>query len=239
MASSVTNKEDKYRSYLYGEGEKYTKWRFGAPPNYDAVNKLFEQGRTKIWPPGSLEEKVQNLVKTWEMEMFHKISPHDYKSVDIKNYTVSVNGRKPLSIEEKKKLGGGYNSFMQTSLPEKLRGYNPAEETADSSHVAFTTAFPRGFALEVIQVYSGPPLIVYKFRHWGYMEGPFKGHAPTGQLVEICGISIMEVDENMKILKIEFFMDRGELLGGLMKGPKLGSGTEHVALTCPFLKNTA
>ena len=74
-----------------------------------------------------------------------------------------------------------------------MRGYNPAEENADSSHVAFTTTFPRGFALEVIQVYSGPPLIVYKFRHWGYMEGPFKGHAPTGEIVEFYGISIVEV----------------------------------------------
>ena len=71
--------------------------------------------------------------------------------------------------------------------------YNPAEETADSSHIAFTTAFPRGFAVEILQVYSGPPVIVYKFRHWGYMEGPFKGHAPTGEMVELFGIGIFEV----------------------------------------------
>ncbi|XVF39124.1 hypothetical protein PTKIN_Ptkin01aG0010300 [Pterospermum kingtungense] len=241
MASSVsvTGKEDKYRYYLHGDSEKNTKWRFGAPPNFDVVNKLFEEGRTKIWPPGSLEEKVQNLVKTWEMELFHKISPDDCKSVNLEKFTISVNGRKPLTLEEVRKIGGGYNNFLQTSLPEHLRVYNPAEETADSSHVAFTTAFPRGFALEVIQVYSGPPVIVYKFRHWAYMEGPFKGHAPTGELVEFYGISILEVDEQMKVLKVEFFFDRGELLGGLTKGDKLGSGTgEPVASTCPFLRNT-
>ncbi|GKV31033.1 hypothetical protein SLEP1_g39776 [Rubroshorea leprosula] len=191
MASSSVE-GDKYRSFIHGEGEKNTKWRYGAPPNYDVVNKLFEEGRTKIWPPGSLEEKI----------------------------------------------GGGYNSFMQTSLPEKLRGYNPAEETVDSAHVAFTTAFPRGFALEVLQVYSGPPVIVYKFRHWAYMEGPFKGHAPTGELVEVFGMSILHVDEDMKILKVEFFLDRGELLGGLMKGAILGGGSEEVTLNCPFLRNT-
>ena len=39
---------DKYRSHLNDEGEKNTIWRFGAPPNYDAVNKLFEEGRTKV-----------------------------------------------------------------------------------------------------------------------------------------------------------------------------------------------
>ncbi|GLT32185.1 hypothetical protein SLA2020_068710 [Shorea laevis] len=237
MASSSVE-GDKCRSFLHGEEEKNTKWRYGAPPNYDVVNKLFEEGRTKIWPPGSLEEKVQNLVKTWEMKMFHKTCFDDYKTVDPTNYTKSVNGRKPQTLEETRKIGGGYNSFMQTSLPEKLRGFNPAEETVDSAHVAFTTAFPRGFALEVLQVCSGPPVIVYKFRHWGYMEGPFKGHAPTGELVELYGMSIFHVNEDMKILKVEFFLDRGELLGGLMKGAILSEGSEEVTLSCPFLRNT-
>ncbi|KAJ4831820.1 hypothetical protein Tsubulata_010189 [Turnera subulata] len=227
---------DKYRYFLNGEGEKNTKWRFGAPPNYDIVNKLFEEGRTKVWPPGSLEEKVQNLVKTWEMELFHKASSDDYKAVDTSKYTISVNGREAVSLEETPKLGGGYNIFLQTSLPEKFRGYNPAEETMDSAHVAFTTAFPQGFALEVLQVYSGPPVIVYKFRHWGYMEGPFKGHPPTGELIQVFGIGIFEVDENMKVVRVEIFMDRGELLGGLMKscGGSHDSVTE-AASRCPVM----
>ncbi|KAK0575414.1 hypothetical protein LWI29_000149 [Acer saccharum] len=237
MASSDVE-GDKYRSYLYGEGEKNTKWRFGAPPNYDAVNKLFEEGRTNIWPPGSLEEKVQNLVKTWEMEMFNKTCFEDYKTVDPNKYTFSLNGRKAVTLEEKRKLGGGYNTFMQTSLPEEYRCYNPANETVDSSHVAFTTAFPRGFALEVLKVYSGPPVIVYKFRHWGYMEGPFKGHAPTGELVQLFGISVFQMDEQMKIVKVEFFLDRGELLGGLVKGDNMNSYSQEEALSCPVLGRT-
>jgi len=223
---------------LHGEGEKNTKWRYGAPPNYDVVNKLFEEGRTKIWPPGSLEEKVQNLVKTWEMEMFHKASFDDCKSIDPKKYTFSLNGRKAITLEEKRKLGGGYNSFLQTSLPEKFRVYNPAEETADSSHKAFTSAFPRGLALEILHVYSGPPLIVYKFRHWGFMEGPFKGHEPTGEIVELFGMATYQLDEQEKIVKVEFFFDRGELLGGLTKGASLDRSTEEATSSCPFLMNT-
>ncbi|XP_059630550.1 pathogen-related protein-like isoform X2 [Cornus florida] len=183
---------DKYRSLLNGDEEKNTVWRFGAPPNYDFVNKLFEEGRTQIWPPGSLEEKVQNLLKSWEMEIFHKSRLDDFKTINPKKYTASLNGRKALTLEELGKLGGGYNVLLQTAMPEKLRGYNPAEETADSSHRAFTTTFPRGFAIEVLQVYTGPPVIVYKFRHWGFMEGPFKGHPPTGEKVEFYGIGIFE-----------------------------------------------
>ncbi|XP_040995912.1 pathogen-related protein-like [Juglans microcarpa x Juglans regia] len=238
MATSGVEAQDKYRSYLHGEEEKNTKWRFGAPPNYDLVNRLFEEGRTKIWPPGSLEEKVQNLVKSWEMEMFHKTCSDDYKSLDPNKYTFSLNGRKAVTLEEKRKLGGGYNSLLQTSLPEKLRGYNPAEETVDSSHRAFVTAFPRGFALEVLRVYSGPPVIVYKFRHWGFMEGAFKGHEPTGEMVELFGMAAFELDEKEKIVKVEFYFDRGELLGGLMQGASLDSSSVEEAATCPFLKNT-
>lgn len=40
--------DGKYRSFIHGEEEKNTKWRYGGPPNYDVVNKLFEQGRTKV-----------------------------------------------------------------------------------------------------------------------------------------------------------------------------------------------
>lgn len=50
----------------------------------------------QIWPAGSLEEKVQNLVKTWEMEIFHKTNPNEYKSLDPKKYTFSLNGNTKL-----------------------------------------------------------------------------------------------------------------------------------------------
>ena len=46
MASSSVGQE-KYRSFLSEEEVKNTKWRFGVP-NYDVVNKLFEEGRTKV-----------------------------------------------------------------------------------------------------------------------------------------------------------------------------------------------
>ncbi|KAL7262922.1 hypothetical protein ACSBR1_001147 [Camellia fascicularis] len=216
---------DKYRAYLNGEGEKSTKWRFGAPPNHDVVNKLFEEGRTKIWPQGSLEEKVQNLLKSWEMEIFHKKSFDDFKTMDPKTYTFSLNGRKPTTLEEiVQKFAGGYNPLLQTSLPEEFQFYNIAE-----------------FAIEVLQVYLGPPVIVFKFRHWGFMEGPFKGYAPTGEKIELYGMAIFELNEESKIVKVELFYDRGELLGGLMKGGHGGasdSSTNEMLSSCPIMKGT-
>ena len=45
MGTSGGEKSDKYWFFLYREGEKNTKWRLGAPPSYDIVNKLFEEGK--------------------------------------------------------------------------------------------------------------------------------------------------------------------------------------------------
>lgn len=111
----------------------------------------------------------------------------------LNNNELCSSGRKGLTMREIKEIKGAYNAMLQTQLPEHYRIYNPADESAESSHIIFTTAFPRGFALEILQVYTGPPVIVYKFRHWGFMEGPFKGQAPSGEKAEFHGIAIFEV----------------------------------------------
>lgn len=74
-----------------------------------------------------------------------------------------------------------------------MKPYNSNEETFESSHEVFKSAFPRGFAWEVIKVYTGPPEIAFKFRHWGFFEGPFKGHAPTGKMVQFFGLGTLKV----------------------------------------------
>jgi hypothetical protein len=48
MAAAAEVGGDKYRSFIHGESERGTVWRYGAPPNYDVVNKLFEAERTQV-----------------------------------------------------------------------------------------------------------------------------------------------------------------------------------------------
>ncbi|XP_026453976.1 pathogen-related protein-like [Papaver somniferum] len=237
---------DKYRSYMYGDEHKDVQWRHGGPPIYDLVNELFQQGQTNVWPEGSLEETVQNAIKTWEMELSHKTRLQDFKTINPEKFKLFVNGREGLSGEEVLKLGS-YNALLKTSLPEEFQYYKADEESFASSHDIFRSAFPRGFAWEVIKVYSGPPLIAFKFRHWGYMEGPFKGHAPTGHKVEFYGLGVLKVDETLRAEDVEIYYDPGELFGGLLKGPKIDSSNlsqeEHEKTTpstnaqgCPFYK---
>uniref|UniRef100_A0ACD5VZL3 Uncharacterized protein n=1 Tax=Avena sativa TaxID=4498 RepID=A0ACD5VZL3_AVESA len=234
MAASAEAVGDKYRSFMHGEGEKSTVWRHGGPPNYDVVNKLFEEERTKEWAEGSLEEKVQRLLKTWEMEMIHKVRPEDHKSVKSgQGYSASTNGMKPLTRKEISALGG-YNMFLATTLPPEHRIYDPDKETVESGNSTFLTAFPRGFAIEVLDVYSGPPRIAFKFRHWGYMEGPFKGHPPHGQRIEFFGVCIFHVDEEMRLEKVEFFYERGNFLASFLSAPD--SAAAASASGCPVMR---
>jgi hypothetical protein len=83
--------------------------------------------------------------------------------------------------------------LLKNSLPEEFQYYKPEEESFESSHDAFRSALPRGFAWEILSVYSGPPVIAFKFRHWGYFEGTFKGHAPTGEMVQFLGLGVLKV----------------------------------------------
>ncbi|EMS46522.1 hypothetical protein TRIUR3_09224 [Triticum urartu] len=194
---------DKYRSHLAGEGEKNTVWRHGAPPTYDAVNSLFEAGRTQEWAKGSLEETVQNAIKTWEMELSHKARIGDFKSV------------RP----------GRYNALLASPILPATGAYDAAAETFESSHDLFRSAFPRGFAWEVVKVYSGPPVIAFKFRHWGHMEGPYKGNAPTGDKVEFYGVAVLKVDEQLRAEDVEIRIDRDRLAVGGVDHDSMASTT--------------
>ncbi|EPS67398.1 hypothetical protein M569_07377, partial [Genlisea aurea] len=211
---------DKYRLYTAPEIHNNRGWRSGSIPNYALVNSLFEQGRKNVWPDGSLEQRVEKLVKTWEMEMVHQ--PLEFKTIDPNRFVVVINGTKSFKLEEIVAVGGSYNMLFQTSLPPEQRIYDPDRVSGDESNAIFSTVFPRGFALEVVKVYSDRPVIAYQFRHFGYFEGEFMGHPATGELAEFYGMAVFtldpEIEDSDVILKIEFFFDRGEFLAALTKG---------------------
>lgn len=39
-------------------------------------------------------------------------------------------------------------------------------------------------------------------------------------------------------MKVEFFFDANELIGGLLKGPEFDGSTEGGVSSCPILRNT-
>ena len=71
----------------------------------------------------------------------------------------------------------------------------------------FKEAFPGGFPWEVLKVISGPPILIFTWRHWGNFHGKFQNNVGHGAKLEMIGICRAEVNSDMKIQKIEMFHD--------------------------------
>ena len=101
--------------------------------------------------------------------------------------------------------------------------YRASEENFETSTNLFHTAFPDGFLWEVVEIYSAPPTITFKWRHWGYFHGVYKDYAPTGQMIEVIGISVVHITDDLKILSLEHYYDNNNFLDKLTSGGKLAN----------------
>jgi hypothetical protein len=59
----------------------------------------------------------------------------------------------------------------------------------------------------VLSVYTSPPSVFFSWRHWGEMTGTFNGIPGEGREVNLLGLCRATVDENIKVRKLEVFMD--------------------------------
>ncbi|KAK9386011.1 hypothetical protein V1515DRAFT_197700 [Lipomyces mesembrius] len=184
-------------------------WRHGAPPNYSNTRKVFEETKQMSHETGSLEAIVQNIVKNWEIEASFKTSLTDWRTVDPDKYTFSMNGGEPQPAEHMLKVGT-YNAILTES-----NFYSPANNDFESSHKTFKRMMPT-FAWEVLEVYSGPPKVAFKWRHWGVMKNDYVGYNDKkqkvrvkahGGLIDIQGVTVATVNSGLKVEKLETWFD--------------------------------
>lgn len=64
---------------------------------------------------------------------------------------------------------GTYNAII---TPNQY--YSPENSDFSSSHKTFKRMMPH-FAWEVLEVYSGPPQVAFRWRHWGQMKSDYVG----------------------------------------------------------------
>lgn len=137
-------------------------WRSGKP-DYTLANLAFLKGKCTAHEMGSLELVVQNAVKTWEMEASHKKDPKQWTTIVHEKYKISANGGRSFDLKEASERGN-YNVLM-SEVDKSL--YDASKEDFESSHHLFRDAFNGHFPWEVLNVYAGPPDLVFSFRHWG------------------------------------------------------------------------
>lgn len=201
-------------------------WRNGKVPDYTRSKENLAKESICSHAEGSLEALVQNLVRTFEMEVSFKTNPQQWLSVVNEQFRISTNGGREYTATEVGQKGT-YNVFMGDS-----EFYKSSEETFESSHELFHSCFPQGFPWEVLEVYSGPPIVTFKWRHWGHFQGEYKGFAPTGEVVEIIGTTVAHVTDNLKITKMEHYFDNGLFLDKLTAGGKVNGAAD--TKRCPF-----
>ncbi|MEU2257052.1 SnoaL-like polyketide cyclase [Nocardia xishanensis] len=186
-------------------------WRNGAP-DYQLTDEIVPRERVTEHAPGSLEAIVEDLVRVFEMEVSHKKDPATWVSLVAEHYRGRVNGGPWQDAEEFARIGS-YNILIGDNPY-----YEAAAETFESSHKIFHTAFPNGFFWEVLEVLSGPPTVSFRWRHWGSYDGPYREHQPTGATIEMFGVTIARVTEDLRILELEHFYDNNQLLSPLAHG---------------------
>ena len=202
-------------------------WRYQKTPDYSRSKQNLAKESIHNHLEGTLEAIVENLVRTVEMEVSWKTNPQQWLSIVNDKFRVSSNGGQEYTAAE---IGaqGTYNLFMADS-----EHYKASEESFESSHEIFHSTFPQGFPWEVLAVYSGPPNVTFKWRHWGHFQGKYKSYAPTGKTVEIIGMSVAQVTDDLKIVSLEHYFDNALFLENLTAGGKL-EDSENKGSGCPF-----
>ncbi len=202
-------------------------WRYQTAPDYTRSKENLAAESTKNHLEGTLEAIVQNLVRTFEMEVSFKTNPQQWLSVVNDKFRVSTNGGVEYTAADVS-AQGTYNLFMADS-----QNYKASEETFETSAKLFQSTFPQGFPWEVLEVYSGPPTVTFKWRHWGHFNGAYKDYAPTGETVEIIGMSVARVTDDLKMISVEHYFDNTLFLDKLTSQGKQSS-SDSQGSACPF-----
>jgi hypothetical protein len=186
-------------------------WREGEP-DYHFSKTIMPGQRRHTFEAGSLEAIVESIVQVLEMEISHKTDPATWVSTVTEHFRTNVNGgawATPADIAAQ----GSYNILIGDSV-----FYRSGGETFESSHSLFRKTFPDGFFWEVLEILSPPPAVTFKWRHWGKYDGEYNGHQPTGETIEMYGISVAKVDDDLRLLEVEHYYDPNTFLGNLTGG---------------------
>ncbi|KAK0939611.1 hypothetical protein LTR29_008861 [Friedmanniomyces endolithicus] len=196
------------------------KWRYGKAPDYSKTRKVWEEGKKMNHAAGSLPQLVENLVKNWEVEASFKPRLEDWRTIDHENYSFAINGGPPQSAEHMLKVGT-YNAII---APNEY--YSPENSDFASSHKTFKRMMPT-FAWEVTEVYSGPPKVAFKWRHWGVMKNDYVGFNDKGEKIvakahggpiEIYGVTVATVDEKVRLQTVDTWFDPLEMFRQIAPG---------------------
>ena len=96
---------------------------------------------------------------------------------------------------------------MLLNLLHSVDPQHPGLSDFDKTHKIFLETLTETFPWEVLKVLSGPPEVVFSWRHWAEFSGVFNGKQGDGRIVEMFGMIKATVGEGLKIRKLEVWYD--------------------------------
>ncbi len=186
------------------------KWRNDRVPEYDVVNAKYLLQKTQKHSPDSLEKVVENLIKTWESEILHKLVPEQIGTIDMKQFSVATNNKTAYNVGEFMEKGS------YCCLLEGMK-HPVMEMNFDEGTEYFEEKFKTGFAWEVIKVFSGPPKVAFSWRHWAHLDTKSlqEEEDGKGKLLEVFGFVKANTTEDGKLQDVEVFFDQEKFLADL------------------------
>ncbi|KAG0044779.1 hypothetical protein BGZ83_009957 [Gryganskiella cystojenkinii] len=226
-------------------GDTEHEWRYGRVPNYySKINAAFDREKTRDHEEGSLPWLISNLIKNWYVEMSYKLRADQHRTINQEKFRFSVNGLGWNTVDKMLKTGASNALIGESEL------YKASENPFPDSQKLFRRAMPI-FMWEVLEVYSGFPVVTFKWRHWGKMTGDLSvklGNGKkleayaTNEYVESIGVTIVKVNDKFEMEELETFYDANILMEQLAKNRKNENGetiaanaSENAASKCPFL----
>ncbi|KAI0867946.1 hypothetical protein GGS24DRAFT_483812 [Hypoxylon argillaceum] len=221
-------------------------WRYKQPPDYTKTRKYYAETKSRHHAADSLPHLVENLVKNWEIEASFKTRLADWRTVDAARYSFAVNEGAAVSAAHMLRVG----TYSAILAPGEY--YDPGAMDFGASHKAFKRMMPT-FAWEVLEVYTEPPVVAFKWRHWGEFRGEYSAVNAAGEgvkvpangrLIDITGVTVAHLNESMQVTKLKTWFDSDEMFRQMDPGnravrtpmagcPIMGRGGEPVAAMTP------
>lgn len=155
---------------------------------------------------------------------------------------VSTCSRSARTLKLKYATLGHTKSHRYNAIIAANEYYSPANSDFSSSHKTFKRMMPT-FAWEVLEVYSGPPVVSFRWRHWGVMKNDYVGFNDKGEKVtakahggtiDIQGVTVAYVNDQLKVEKLETWFDSMEMFRqiapqGIVNKEVVGSNKSETA----------
>jgi len=208
------------------ELDQEARWRTDKP-DYAKVNKAYFDLRAIEHEEGSLESTMGKLIRNWEVESRNVADIHKWKTVDVSKFKAALNGGRTCSAKKLTDIGlqdlflwdtKAYSTSASSTSRKEVIVESPFWFTLDPQ--VFASAFPEGFAWECLEVFSGPPSVLFKWRQFGKYSGTFTDKAGTqvkgnGAVFSLIGICVAKVNADFKLEGLDVYYNPEELLAGL------------------------